>query len=82
METTHGPLHLRQMKSDTVKDHGHTYKFFLFDKGFTYNDGKKYWGYAGTNDTLNAEFYNFVQCHTFVNFFNFLLLNLKKNFCK
>jgi hypothetical protein len=29
METTPEPLHLRQMKFGTMKDHGHTYKFCL-----------------------------------------------------
>jgi hypothetical protein len=29
METAHKPLHLRGIRFGTVKDHGHTYEFYL-----------------------------------------------------
>jgi hypothetical protein len=42
METTHKPLHLRQMEFGTVKDLGHTCKFFfnsiIFKEDFKYTD--------------------------------------------
>jgi hypothetical protein len=58
------------MKSDRVKDHGHTYKFylnnFLFDKAFKYDDGVKFWGNDGTNaEPLCVRLCNFVQCQPF-----------------
>jgi hypothetical protein len=70
METTHKTLTLRQMKSDTVKDNGHTsfiWMTALFDEAFKYGDGAKLWGYIGTNvESLCVELSNFVQFLTFV----------------
>jgi hypothetical protein len=50
-------LPLKQMKSGTVKDHGHTYRFYLFDETIKYGDGAKFGGYIGTEaEPLCAEF--------------------------
>jgi hypothetical protein len=39
----------------------------LFDEGFKYGDGAKFWGYIGTNaEALCIELCNIVQCHIFV----------------
>jgi hypothetical protein len=70
-------VELRQIKFDTVKDHGHTYIRFrtiwiiiLFDEASKYGYGVKFWGYVVTNtEPLRVEFSNFVQFHTFVNYF-------------
>jgi hypothetical protein len=41
----------------------------LFDAIFKYDDGAKFWGYVGINaEPLCVEFYNFVQCHIFVDY--------------
>jgi hypothetical protein len=61
---------LRQMKFATVKDHGHTYKFYfnhdiLFEEAFKCGDSEKFWGYTGTNaESLCVEFCSIVQCLT------------------
>jgi hypothetical protein len=57
---------LTQMKFYTVKDHEHTYKFYLnlffFDGTFEYGGISKFGGYVGTNDELLCvEFCNFGQ---------------------
>jgi hypothetical protein len=43
---------LRQMNFGRVRDHGHTYKFWviiLFDAVFKFGDSAKFWGYVGIN---------------------------------
>jgi hypothetical protein len=63
------------MNIGIVRDHGHTYKFYLnhyFDAVFKYGDGVKFLGYVGINaEPLCVEFCNFVQCHIFVNYLTF-----------
>jgi hypothetical protein len=46
-------LNLRQMKFGTIRDHGHTYKLYLyhFCKGFKYGDGTTFVVILG--ETLN-----------------------------
>jgi hypothetical protein len=66
-------LVVRQMKSGTVKQHGRNYKFYLnyylVWRIFKYDDGAKFWGYAGTNaEPLCVELCTLVQCKTFVNY--------------
>jgi hypothetical protein len=40
----------------------------LFDETFKYGGGANSLGYIGTNvELLCVEFYNFVQCHIFIN---------------
>jgi hypothetical protein len=56
------------MKFRTVKDDGHTYKFYLivvlFDKAF-----KKLWSYVETNtEPLCIEFCNCAQYPVFLNY--------------
>jgi hypothetical protein len=61
METTHEPLHLRQIKFGTVKDVPKSiiWIIILFDKAFKLGNGATFWGYVGTNaESLRAEFYN------------------------
>jgi hypothetical protein len=41
----------------------------LFDGAFKYGDVAKFWSYIGTNaEPICAAFYNFGQCHIFVNY--------------
>jgi hypothetical protein len=61
------------MKTGIIKNHEHTYKFYLnhcfFYEAFKYKDGAKFWGYAGTNvEPLCTEFCNFTKCHIFANY--------------
>jgi hypothetical protein len=61
------------MNFGIVKDHRHTYKFYLnhllFEEVFKYDDGAKFCGYVGINaEPFCVEFCNFVQCHIFVNY--------------
>jgi hypothetical protein len=49
----------------------------LFDAVFKYGDGAKFWGYFVINaEQLRVEFCNFVQCHIFVNYLNFVVNEL------
>jgi hypothetical protein len=41
----------------------------FFDGALEYGGGSKFWSYVGQNaEPLCAEFCNFVQCHTVVNY--------------
>jgi hypothetical protein len=61
------------MNFGIVKDHGHTYKFYLNHyfvlRTFKYDDGAKFCGCVAINtEPLCVELCNFVQCHIFVNY--------------
>jgi hypothetical protein len=67
--------YVRQMKSGTVKDQGHIYKFYFIYVLFSFTEflnmalARNLCGYVGTSaQSLCVEFYNFLQCHTFVNY--------------
>jgi hypothetical protein len=49
-----------------------TWIIILFDVVFKYGDGAKFCGYVVINaEQQGVEFYNFVQCHIFVNYLTF-----------